>query len=163
MLSHNLGILSEEFKVSVICIDKFHYDIEGRIYSDILENQISFYGVVELLLSMERLMDMLQYPQRGTEIRSFSEKKENIKLIKRERLKAMEKIEILNNQGNKATFLIKINYRQNSSWQGSLTWVEKEKTQYFRSALELIKLIDSTAQNNEEDMDLCVKNFLISE
>jgi hypothetical protein len=37
---------------------------------------------------------------------------------------------------------VHIKFRQNASWQGSITWVEKEKTQNFRSALEMLKLMD---------------------
>ena len=33
---------------------------------------------------------------------------------------------------------------QNKSWQGSVTWVDKNETQYFRSALELIHMINDT-------------------
>lgn len=43
---------------------------------------------------------------------------------------------------NKGTFIIKIINKQNSTWQGSITWVEKQKTQNFRSALEMLKMID---------------------
>lgn len=42
-----------------------------------------------------------------------------------------------------ATFAIHIKYRQNASWQGGVTWVDKQKKEYFRSALELARLIDS--------------------
>lgn len=43
---------------------------------------------------------------------------------------------------NAGTFVLKILNRQNSTWQGTVTWVEENKTQNFRSALELLKLID---------------------
>ena len=43
---------------------------------------------------------------------------------------------------NKSTFIVKIMNTQNSTWQGSITWVEEQKTQNFRSALEMIKMID---------------------
>ena len=42
------------------------------------------------------------------------------------------------------TFVVKILDRQNATWQGQVTWAEKKQTLYFRSALELLKLIDST-------------------
>ena len=47
-------------------------------------------------------------------------------------------------------FIIDIMYRQNSSWQGSITWKKKtenlHKSQkvHFRSVLEMLKLIDSS-------------------
>lgn len=43
---------------------------------------------------------------------------------------------------NKGTFIVKVMNTQNSTWQGSITWVEEQKTQNFRSALEMIKMID---------------------
>ena len=42
------------------------------------------------------------------------------------------------------SFIINILHQQNSSWQGTITWLNEDKTQNFRSALELIRLIDST-------------------
>lgn len=33
--------------------------------------------------------------------------------------------------------------RQNATWQGTVTWVDRNEKQQFRSALELIKLIES--------------------
>ena len=36
--------------------------------------------------------------------------------------------------------------RQNATWQGSVTWVEKKEKQQFRSALELLKLIESALE-----------------
>ena len=45
---------------------------------------------------------------------------------------------------NTATFLIQIRYRENCTWQGTVEWIEKRQKMNFRSALELIKIIDST-------------------
>ena len=43
-----------------------------------------------------------------------------------------------------STYNVKIMQTQNKSWQGSVTWVDKNETQYFRSALELIHMINDT-------------------
>ena len=61
----------------------------------------------------------------------------------------MEKNNELIEPGKKATFLIQVQYRQNATWQGEITWVEKKESIRFRSALELIKLIDSAVQESE--------------
>ena len=45
--------------------------------------------------------------------------------------------------GQDATFVVHVKYRQNATWQGTVTWADKNKQQNFRSALELIKLMDS--------------------
>ena len=51
-----------------------------------------------------------------------------------------------------SSFLIKIKYRQNSSWQGTVQWIETGKSQNFKSCLELIRLMD-TAVNSDKEND----------
>ena len=46
------------------------------------------------------------------------------------------------------TFVIKIVNQQNATWQGSVTWTEEQKVQNFRSALELLKLINGALGEN---------------
>lgn len=47
------------------------------------------------------------------------------------------------------TFLVKILNKQNATWQGTVTWVEEQQVQNFRSALELLKLIDGAIEEKE--------------
>ena len=47
------------------------------------------------------------------------------------------------------TFLLTIYNRQNATWQGTVTWVDRNEKQQFRSALELIKLIESALDEAE--------------
>lgn len=46
-------------------------------------------------------------------------------------------------KGEVATFVIHVLSRQQSSWQGSVTWLEGKEARSFRSALELVFLLDS--------------------
>ena len=43
--------------------------------------------------------------------------------------------------GDMGTFVVHVQHRQNSSWQGRITWMDKNKTVYFRSIWEMIKLV----------------------
>ena len=45
--------------------------------------------------------------------------------------------------GKLATFTVRVIFRQNASWQGSVSWLEGENEQRFRSVLELLLLLDS--------------------
>ena len=47
------------------------------------------------------------------------------------------------------TFIVQIRNTQNATWQGTVTWTDGKKTQPFRSALELIRLMDSTLQEEQ--------------
>lgn len=51
---------------------------------------------------------------------------------------------------NKGTFILKILNQNHSTWQGTVTWVEEAKTQNFRSALELIKIIDGAIEQTDK-------------
>lgn len=46
------------------------------------------------------------------------------------------------------TFVIKVLNTQNATWQGTVTWTDGKRTESFRSALELIKLIDSALEED---------------
>ena len=43
---------------------------------------------------------------------------------------------------NKGTFIIKVEESQRGTWQGKVVWAEAETTEHFRSALELLQLVD---------------------
>jgi len=58
----------------------------------------------------------------------------------------------INNQvGRKASFILRITSRQYATWQGSISWTERGITKHFRSALELLKLIASALEDDEEE------------
>lgn len=54
-------------------------------------------------------------------------------------------------QAGRETFVVRILSTQNATWQGTVVWTDGGKTQPFRSALELIKLIDSTLGGTQEE------------
>jgi hypothetical protein len=62
--------------------------------------------------------------------------------------------QVLSKHGEIGTFIVRVQHRQNSSWQGRLTWVDKDQTVNFRSIWEMIKLIESavdTVSDPEEE------------
>lgn len=63
----------------------------------------------------------------------------------------MKDEELLKKHGDIGTFIIRVQHRQNSSWQGLVTWAEENKTVSFRSALELIKILDEVITTDEKE------------
>ena len=63
--------------------------------------------------------------------------------------------------GKHGTFVVKICYCENNTWQGYVVWAEKNKKEYFRSALELMRLIDDAlsmpTQTNIENKEEIAK------
>ncbi len=52
--------------------------------------------------------------------------------------------------GKMNTFVVKIIQTQNKSWQGMITWADKNETQYFRSALELMHMIQEVVEVEDD-------------
>lgn len=52
--------------------------------------------------------------------------------------------------GKLATFYVRILFRQNASWQGTVLWSEGGQEERFRSALELALLLDSALEQVSE-------------
>lgn len=46
--------------------------------------------------------------------------------------------------------MVQVISTQNETWQGTVTWADGKQTKPFRSALELIRLIDSTLEGRTE-------------
>ena len=60
---------------------------------------------------------------------------------------------LLSKHGDIGTFIVRVQHRQNTSWQGRITWMEEDKTIYFRSVWEMIKLIESAVDTVSEQED----------
>lgn len=128
-----------------ICIEDYrNTEISGRLYHTDLPGEYLFANSGQLMLGIESLLNAVNYPEASTEPRTFRDSG-GVNDMQEERPHPTEnaKTAPLNVQGKLATFIVHAQYRQNTSWQGSLLWLEENKKQFFRSELELLKLIDS--------------------
>ena len=127
-----------------VCVDaKSGNEILGRVYHGDRPEVYSFLGVDQLLLMMESFLDKQNFPAASTESRYFMKPKEDIMSAENE-----WKIDNNRNKGKRATFVVQVQYRQNSTWQGNVKWLEKDIERPFMSALELIKLLDSSGEED---------------
>ncbi len=127
-----------KYWISALCVDSYENGVlKGKIHNPFYEEAQSFESLTQFLTIMECTLDLTKLPQSFTAARSFTESRGY------EFKKAgAEKCE----RGRLATFSLCIRFRQNSSWQGSLHWLEEGNRQNFRSALEMIFLMDSALQ-----------------
>lgn len=59
-------------------------------------------------------------------------------------------------KNEKSTLNIQVQFKQNATWQGTISWLEGNKMQRFRSEIELFKLImEATFQGDcgEEELN----------
>lgn len=50
------------------------------------------------------------------------------------------------------TFVVHIDYCENSTWQGEVLWADRNERKKFRSTLELLKLIDSALEDEAPEV-----------
>ena len=137
-------IRGDACRTTMICVDSYERGVPaGRFYSfGQNEDGTAFYGLTQLLTEMESILDSANVPQSFTAKRSFANMPEP-----REDSSMEEKFR----KGALANFSVKVLFRQHSSWQGTITWLDKQYELPFRSVLELILLMGSalggTTQN----------------
>lgn len=128
-------VWGNEYRSTVVCIDRYEGGVPaGRFYNPYLDVGIRFESITQFILRMESLLDQMKLPQAHTAARSFSAPPPD---------RAGGTAATESHKGELATFSLRIIFRQNASWQGSVAWLETGQEQSFRSALELILLLDS--------------------
>ncbi|MBP3334045.1 MAG: hypothetical protein J6M35_08380 [Clostridia bacterium] len=127
------------FRTTIVCIDEYDNKTPiGRIYNAYFEEGVNFHSTIELLLTLESMLESMNWPQSYSERRLFKSVEDAP-----EPKKAENEIR----EGKLATFSLRILFRQNSSWQGELVWHEGNQSESFRSAFELLMLINSAMSN----------------
>lgn len=115
----------------------------GQVYNAYYDKVIPFRNDRELLAILDELFDSLSFPSRFDEYRCFSDKKRPA--ARKERIGTG-----IMSEKDKATFIIHVQFRRNSTWQGTIQWVESQKQQSFRSTLEMLRLIDEALEDGSE-------------
>ena len=138
-------IRGDACRTTMICVDSYEQGVPaGRFYTfGQNEDGTAFYGLTQLLVEMENILDSANVPQSFTAKRSFSVMQEP---------RVDNSVEEKFRKGSLANFSVKILFRQHSSWQGIITWMEKQYELPFRSVLELILLMDSALGGRQESI-----------
>jgi hypothetical protein len=115
--------------------------MSGRLYHSYNRQPVAFPTLEQLLFTLERFYNWLNFPFPSTNDRVFCQQAKpqehgmGGKIVKDE--------ELLEKRGDLGSFIIRVQHRQNSSWQGRITCVEQDKTVNFRSMWGMIKLMDN--------------------
>ena len=128
-------IRGNEYRTTLVCVDGGRSgDFAGRLYNPFWEGGAVFEGTLDFLEKMEDLLDQMQLPQSFTAKRSFGAP---------EPVHTMPQPPPERRQGQRATFAVRVLFRQNASWQGTVIWQETGREEAFRSVLELLLLMSS--------------------
>lgn len=130
-------------------------ELAGRLSSALDSRVHSYAGAWQMISIAEEIFNRYNYPQASHTYRSFGESRES----KKQNTSMNAGDETVNTSeqgaqpliGEKATFMVQVQFRQNATWQGTIKWAEGKKTQRFRSTLEMIKLMDEAVSGVSED------------
>lgn len=137
----------------VLCVDRMKAGRPyGRLYHSYSRDAVVFSSMDEMVFGMEQLYDYLRFPYPSTNTRTFGEGQKKIR-PEQERTKIMKDKELLGVQGDLGTFIVRVQHRQNSSWQGRITWMEEDRTLCFRSIWEMVKLIASAVETAGDESE----------
>lgn len=133
-------MVEDIYRATMICVDSYQADrFQGRIYNPFISGAERFESLMQMLLKMDCLLDEKKFPQSYVAKRKFS---------------PMDQPPIAGHeqgtyQGKFATFAVRVLFRQNASWQGSVAWLEGGRDESFRSVLELLFLMNSALESGK--------------
>lgn len=134
---------------TLVCVDDIiDQDMTGRIYNLYMPKPVEFVSVFGFVSVMDKFFDEIAFPQSVYGDRVFAQKPETSKKLKKEVKQYMPDDIFTSEQGRKASFMVQVQFRQNATWQGTITWMDEKRTQRFRSTLEMIKLMDNALVEN---------------
>ena len=121
-------------RVTLVYIDSYENGVPtGCFYNPSLAKWGTFQSLSQFLLKLDELLNEAKAPQSFTSARTF---RPMIHLWPEGAPDTTGQ-----GAGRQATFALRILFRQNASWQGTVDWLERAEKLNFRSVLELIGLI----------------------
>lgn len=125
---------AEAYRTTTVCVDSYEAGVFSGYFSNpYLDGPRSFRSLSQFLLEMEDALDQMDFPKAYHTVRTFQAPAGTPRSVP----------ELDCQTGRAATFAVRILFRQNASWQGSIVWLEGKQEQSFRSALELIFLMNN--------------------
>ncbi len=131
----------DQYRDMLICVDGYDGRIPtGRLVHPSLGRAVRFCGTVQLLRDVETLLDELRFPETFSRLRRFRPEPEE----------QQEPAAAAPDTGLAATFRLRVLFRQNASWQGTIQWLEGRRSMPFRSTLELLFFLDNVLLTSGE-------------
>lgn len=129
-----------------ITIDSYDgCNAQGKVCSAFDNRTVRFLNLWELARWTDKLFNEYDFPQASHEYRSFFDEKQ-AQAIKDKEFSCEIGTEM--QSGKLATFIVHVQFRQNTTWQGAVQWIEQKSTQRFRSAFELLRMVDEALKSD---------------
>ncbi len=135
------------YMIFIIGISSDNESIVGELFCPFVKEGVEFQDFSKLFLTMDKIIEDNNIPAYDERWRTFNasyqEKNIGIDYVNRrgDEFDAFLRSSIKSLKIHKHMFFVEVMRRQNYTWQGKVTWIEKNKVKRFRSELELMKLI----------------------
>jgi len=126
--------------------------LHGELSSKYYEEPFTFTNLMSMIEMMETTFDTKGFPEKHLLPRTFGKAKRRLRkheldlpAVAKERSTVKETAESTEQQQTTektCTFEISVRFRHNAEWQGSIIWIEKERTKRFSSIIELFRQIN---------------------
>jgi len=130
-----------------VCVDSAtDGQLSGRVLGERLENPLIFKDISNLLLQIDDLLNVQDYPRAFQHKRSFGAEEKATAPPPAELVgNFMSKKMVEDSSGEIATLTVQVVTRQNTTWQGNIVWLDgRLPSQEFRSALEFVRIVHNT-------------------
>lgn len=114
--------------------------LKGRIRHIKSGQENDFKSFTQLLVLLKSKLDSVNSPQPTSILRQWGDMPDT-QLPRGDKRMLPDKAKDKKGKDYGLNFLVQIKYLQNSSWQGTVQWLDANKTVNFRSDLELILLM----------------------
>ena len=130
-----------DIRTFLVYIDSYDHGVpKGQFYNPYKKETGLFSSLSQMILKLEQCLDEENIPQSFHKIRTFQTES----CVTPENCISDDV-----HNDSKATFVIQVQFRRNTSWQGSFVWLDRRRTEKFRSVLELIYLMDSALSETD--------------
>lgn len=121
------------YRAIIVCVDDYQDGIlRGRVSIPFLRAEYPFSNTMDFLKKTDVMLERMKFPTSFSAYQTFDNKAPNEKAVKDPVM-----------DGKLATFLLRVIFRENASWQGSILWMDGRQGESFRSTLEMLMLMDS--------------------
>lgn len=120
--------------------------ISGVVVGSRLREPMPFRDMNSLLLGMEYIMEMQNFPQAFQQSRTFTERITTSPYAALEESDCMPEQTVADAVGTLKTFELQVLSRASSTWQGKLFLPDQPEPQKFFSVLDLMYLIEQLMQ-----------------
>lgn len=141
---------------TLVCIDEIeNMEFSGSLSNPYMPDTLEFRGIIDFMNKMELFFDDIAFPQAYYSVRAFDKKTASQQNPPKAHRPGEDETVIVryhddsilqSRQGRLATFIVQVQFRRNASWQGAVTWNERQMNHGFKSTLELLRLMEDAVE-----------------